>query len=210
MTIWGWIVNLQNLHVFAAMEFVFSITPGPAVLLVTAYGLKRGLKAALAANLGIQTGNTIYLLISATGLGALLAASSLAFEIVKWTGAAYLVCLGAATIWKAGKEAPHETKPRSFNHPYVQALLTQLGNPKAVLFFGALIPQFLNTHAPLLPQYAEMWAVIAVGESAILGAYGWLAAAGKSALSPAFAAWRERASGACLIFIGAIFATVRR
>jgi threonine/homoserine/homoserine lactone efflux protein len=89
-------------------------------------------------------------------------------------------------------------------------LLTQLGNPKAVLFFGALIPQFLNTHTPLLPQYAEMWAIIAIGETTILSAYGWLAAKGKNAVNPAFAAWRERVSGAFLIFIGAIFATVRR
>src|SRR5215469_13302211 len=124
-------MTLQTLLVFVAMEFVFSITPGPAVLLVTAYGFRRGQPASLAANLGIQTGNTIYLAISAIGLGALLAASAVAFEIVKWTGAAYLVCLGARTIWKAGKEEPDTPKLRSFNHPYVQALLTQLGNPKA-------------------------------------------------------------------------------
>jgi homoserine/homoserine lactone efflux protein len=203
-------MSLQTLLIFAAMEFVFSITPGPAALLVSAYGFRRGWRVSLAANLGIQTGNTIYLAASATGLGALLIASSLAFAIVKWTGAAYLVCLGAWTIWKAGTSEAHEPRLGGFNHPYVQALLTQLGNPKAVLFFGALIPQFLNTHAPLLPQYAEMWAIIAVGETTILGAYGWLAAQGKRAVSPVFAIWRERVSGACLIFIGAIFATVKR
>jgi len=203
-------MTLQTLLVFAAMELVFSITPGPAVLLVSAYGFRRGFRASLAANLGIQTGNTIYLAVSAAGLGALLVASALGFAIVKWTGAAYLVCLGIWTIWKAGKAETGEPRLRTLNHPYVQALLTQLGNPKAVLFFGALIPQFLNTHAPLLPQYAIMWAIIALGETTILGAYGWLAAMGTRALSPAFAAWRERLSGACLIFIGAIFATVRR
>src|SRR5271165_5611438 len=96
-------MTLQTLLVFAAMEFVFSITPGPAVLLVSAYGFRRGFRASLAANLGIQTGNTIYLAISATGLGALLVASALAFEIVKWTGVAYLICLGIWTIWSAGK-----------------------------------------------------------------------------------------------------------
>jgi homoserine/homoserine lactone efflux protein len=200
----------QNLLIFAAMEFVFSITPGPAVLLISAYGFKRGLPAAFAAVLGVETGNTIYLVVSAMGLGALLATSALAFTLIKWAGAAYLVFLGVRTIWKAGRDSPDEQRPRTFDHPYVQAMLTQLGNPKAVLFFGALIPQFLNTHAPLLPQYAEMWAIIAIGETTILSAYGWLAAKGKNAVSPALAAWRERISGACLIFIGAIFATVRR
>jgi homoserine/homoserine lactone efflux protein len=203
-------MTLQTLFVFAAMEFVFSITPGPAVLLISAYGFRRGASAAIAANLGVQTGNTIYLVLSAAGLGALLVASALAFQIVKWSGAAYLVGLGVWTIWKAGKAPPDEQSLGTLSHPYVQALLTQLGNPKAVLFFGALIPQFLNTHAPLLPQYAEMWAIIAIGETTILGAYGWLAAQGKRAVNPAFTAWRERASGACLIFIGAVFATVRR
>ena len=141
-------MTLQTLLVFAAMEFVFSITPGPAVLLVSAYGFRRGWPAAMAAVLGIETGNTIYLAISAMGLGALLVASSLAFAVVKWTGAAYLVCLGAWTIWKAGRQsATQEPRLGTFSHPFVQALLTQLGNPKAVLFFGALIPQFLDARA---------------------------------------------------------------
>jgi homoserine/homoserine lactone efflux protein len=203
-------MSAQALLLFAAMEFVFSITPGPAVLLVSAYGFRKGLRASFASTLGIQTGNTIYLLISAAGLGALLVTSALAFAIVKWAGAAYLVCLGAWTIWTAGKSEPEDTPPRTLEHPFVQALLTQLGNPKAVLFFGALLPQFLDTHAPLWPQYLEMWAIIALGETVILNAYGWLATQGQRFVHPRFRAWRERLSGAMLIFIGAIFATVRR
>jgi len=201
-------MSLSTLALFAAMEFVYSITPGPAVLLVSAYGLRKGFAAAFASTLGIQTGNTIYLLISAAGLGALLTTSALAFTIVKWAGAAYLVCLGAWTIWKAGRAGPEE--PRALSHPYVQALLTQLGNPKTVLFFGALLPQFLDTRRPLWPQYLILWAIVAAGETVILNAYGWIAAQGRRLVHPRFAAWRERLSGAMLIFIGAIFASVRR
>jgi homoserine/homoserine lactone efflux protein len=203
-------VSLQTLALFAAMEFVFSITPGPAVLLVSAYGFRKGFPAAFASTLGIQTGNTIYLLISAAGLGALLATSAIAFAAVKWAGAAYLVGLGAWTIWKAGKSESEGARPRALAHPYTQALLTQLGNPKSVLFFGALLPQFLDIHRPLWPQYLIMWAIVAAGETVILNAYGWIAAQGKRIVHPRFAAWRERLSGAVLIFIGAIFATVRR
>ena len=202
-------MNTQTLLLFVAMELVYSFTPGPAVLLVSAYGFRKGFGAAFAAVLGIETGNTIYLLISAAGLGALLATSALAFEIVKWAGAAYLVALGSWTIWRAGKDAP-AAKPRALSHPYVQALLTQLGNPKTVLFFGALLPQFLDVHRPLWPQYLIMWAVVAVGETLIVGGYGWIAAQGNKLVHPRFAAWRERASGAMLIFVGAIFATVKR
>jgi homoserine/homoserine lactone efflux protein len=203
-------MSLQTILIFAAMEFVYSITPGPAVLLVSSYGFRKGFGAALAAMLGVETGNTIYLLISAAGLGALLATSVVTFEIVKWAGAAYLVALGSWTIWKAGKESPEDEKPRALNHPYVQALLTQLGNPKTMLFFGALLPQFLDTHRPLWPQYLIMWAIVAVGETVIVGSYGWIAARGGKIVHPRFAAWRERASGAMLIFIGAIFAFARR
>ena len=202
-------MNTQTLLLFVAMELVYSFTPGPAVLLVSAYGFRKGFGAAFAAVLGIETGNTIYLLISAAGLGALLATSALAFEIVKWAGAAYLVILGSWTIWRAGKDAPDE-KPRVLSHPYVQALLTQLGNPKTVLFFGALLPQFLDVHRPLWPQYLILWAIVAAGETIIVGGYGWIAAQGNRLVHPRFAAWRERASGAMLIFVGAIFATVER
>jgi homoserine/homoserine lactone efflux protein len=202
-------VSPRDLLLFAAMEFVFSITPGPAVLLVSAFGFRKGFRAAMAACLGIQAGNTIYLVASAAGLGAILATSAIAFAIVKWAGATYLICLGAWTIWRAGRE-PEEQQPRLLSHPFAQALFTQLGNPKAVLFFGALLPQFLDTRAPLLPQYAEMWAIIACGETLIVGGYGWLAARGGHLMRPRFATWRERLSGACLIFVGTLFATVRR
>ena len=202
-------MNTQTLLLFVAMELVYSFTPGPAVLLVSAYGFRKGFGAAFAAVLGIETGNTIYLLISAAGLGALLATSALAFEIVKWAGAAYLVLLGSWTIWRAGKDAPEE-KPHVLSHPYLQALLTQLGNPKTVLFFGALLPQFLDVHRPLWPQYLIMWAIVAAGETIIVGGYAWLAARGGRMVHPRLSAWRERASGVVMIFIGAIFATVKR
>ena len=62
--------------------------------------------------------------------------------------------------------------------PYLQATLTQMGNPKAILFFGAIVPQFLDTHGPLVPQYLVMFVVTFIGESVILTGYGWLASHG--------------------------------
>jgi len=202
-------MSTDKFLLFVAMEVVYSFTPGPAVLLVSTYGFRKGFGAAMAAVVGIETGNTIYLLISAAGLGALLATSAFAFQIVKWAGAIYLVVLGSWTIWRAGKDVADE-KSRVLSHPFVQALLTQLGNPKTVLFFGALLPQFLDVHRPLWPQYLIMWAIVAAGEAIIVGGYAWLAARGGKLVHPRFAAWRERASGAVMIFIGAIFATVKR
>jgi homoserine/homoserine lactone efflux protein len=202
-------MSTDKLLLFVAMELVYSFTPGPAVLLVSSYGFRKGFGAAMAAMVGVQTGNTIYLLVSAAGLGALLATSVLAFEIVKWAGAVYLLILGSWTIWRAGKDA-REEKPRLLNHPYVQALLTQLANPKTMLFFGALLPQFLDLQRPIWPQYLIMWAIVAAGETIIVGGYAWIASHGGRMVRPRFAAWRERASGAVMILIGAIFATVKR
>jgi homoserine/homoserine lactone efflux protein len=199
---------LHTLYWFIGAEIIFSVTPGPAVLLISAYGFRGGFRAALAANAGIQSGNAIYILVSALGLGALFAASALAFDIVKALGAAYLIFLGIRTIWQAGKT--REKAPGLLGKPYAQALLTQLGNPKAVLFFGALLPQFLNPHTPVLPQYAQMFAIIMIGETIILGFYGWLAAQGARLTSRRFAIWRERVSGGVLVAIGAIFAVARR
>lgn len=201
-------MTLQTLLLFIGTEIIFSLTPGPAVMLVSAYGFRGGLRAALMANAGIQSGNAIYIVVSALGPGVLLATSALAFDIVKVVGAAYLIFLGARTIWRAGKSRPSD--PGLLGKPYVQALLTQLGNPKAVLFFGAFLPQFLNPHASAAPQYAEMFAVIVIGESLILGFYGWLGTQGARLVHDRFAIWRERISGAVLIAIGAIFAVARR
>jgi len=201
---------LQTLLLLALTEFVICITPGPAVLLVSSYGFKSGWGASLTAGTGIETGDTVYLLISATGLGAILAASGLAFEILKWTGAAYLIYLGTRTIIAAGKNADDTARLQRLDHPYVRAVITQLGNPKSVLFYAALLPQFLDPHRPLWPQYAEMWAVVTFVEYPVLAAYGLLAAQGKRFVHPRFAAWRERVSGAMMIGVGAIFATMKR
>ena len=77
-----------------------------------------------------------------------------------------------------------------------------MGNPKAILFFGAFVPQFLDTQAPLLPQYLIMFLVTFIGEAIILTGYGWLAAAGGRIAGAHHAVWRERISGVVLIGLG--------
>src|SRR6478735_12112769 len=137
-------------------------------MLISAYGFKGGFRDALAAIAGTQTGNTLWYVICVTGLGALVTASPLVFNIIKLAGAAYLVWLGVSTLWKSWRAAPEAQGPKLMGKPYVQATLTQLGNPKAILFFGALVPQFLDPHADLIPQYLVMALITFVGESIIL------------------------------------------
>ncbi|HET7085051.1 MAG TPA: LysE family translocator [Rhizomicrobium sp.] len=196
------ILTLHGFLLFVGAELIFSLTPGPTVMLISAYGFKGGLRDALAAIAGTQTGNSLWYLICVTGLGALVTASPVIFHALKLLGAAYLVFLGLNTLWQSRHAAAEPQDARLMGKPYVQATLTQMGNPKALLFFGALVPQFLDTRAALVPQYLIMYGVTFVGESIILTGYGALAAWGGRAAAPHHAVWRERASGLVLLSLG--------
>ena len=198
------ILTLHGLLLFIGAELVFSLTPGPTVMLITAYGFKGGFRDALAAIAGTQTGNTLWYVICVLGLGALVSASPLLFQAIKLLGAAYLVWLGASALWKSRRAGEDAHGPKLMGRPYVQATLTQMANPKAILFFGAFVPQFLDTHAALLPQYVIMFAVTFIGESVILTGYGGLAAVG-GRVAP-HAAWRDRISGVVMISLGLLAA----
>src|SRR5687768_3049088 len=142
---------------YLGMCFLFAATPGPAVILTAGQSIARGFGAGFAVILGTQLGNLIYFVVSAAGLGAILIASETAFMLIKYAGAAYLIYLGVRTIWRASRAAdpePDEKLPL-WRHPFTQGLLNQLANPKSILFWGALFPQFVDFRAPdLLLQFA--------------------------------------------------------
>lgn len=201
------ILTLHGLLVFIGAELIFSLTPGPTVMLITAYGFKGGMRDAMAAVAGTQTGNTLWYVICVTGLGALVTASPAVLHAIRLLGAAYLVFLGVSALWQSRHAAAPSLGPKLMGKPYIQALLTQMGNPKAILFFGALVPQFLDTSAPLLPQYVIMYAVTIIGEAIILTGYGVLSAmGGRSAALASHAVWRERVSGLVMLSLGILAA----
>jgi len=200
------ILTTHGLLLFIGAELIFSLTPGPAVMMISAYGFKGGFRDALAAIAGTQTGNTLWYVICVTGLGALVTASPSLFNAIRFLGAAYLVWLGMSGIWKSFHAPPGQHGPRLMGKPFVQATLTQMGNPKAILFFGAIVPQFLDTNGPLIPQYLIMFVVTCIGESIILTAYGWLASHGGRLSGLNHAIWRERVSGAVLLALGVLAA----
>lgn len=197
------ILSWHGLLLFTAGELLFSLSPGPTVMLVCAHGFRGGMRAALAAIGGVQAGNTVWYLFSILGLGVLVAAWPQAFHAMKLLGAIYLAVLGAMALWHSRR--PHDMRtPAAGRAPFAQALLNQLGNPKAMLFFAAFQPQFIATTAPLAPQYAVLFAVTLLGESIVLAGYGWLAAHGAQNLRHAL--WRERIGGAAMIALGIAFA----
>ncbi|HJS44996.1 MAG TPA: LysE family translocator [Rhizomicrobium sp.] len=200
------IMAWDRLLLFTGGELLFSLAPGPTVVMISAYGFRGGFRDALAAICGTQTGNSIWYVLCALGLGAVVTASPLAFAVLRYMGAAYLIWLGATALWQSRKPMPGAPERSLRANPYIQAVLTQLGNPKALLFFGAFVPQFLDTHAPLLPQYLLMFAITLLGESIILSGYGWLAAVGGRRAAIHHAVWRERISGTVLMGLGLLFA----
>ena len=198
---------------FAATNLLFAFSPGPAVLLTVSHGMRGGWSDSLKVALGVQAGNGVYFALSALGLGAVLQASETVFHAVKWLGAAYLVFLGVRTWRNARKTAEVDAAAPAAtgSRPFLEAVLTQLANPKAVLFFGALMPQFIDPAAPLLPQYLIFAAICFATEVPVLAGYGWLGAQGRRASrNPRVALWRERVSGGLLMGVGASLAAIRR
>ncbi|HVL78054.1 MAG TPA: LysE family translocator [Sphingomicrobium sp.] len=199
---------------YAGLSLLFAVTPGPAVILAVSQAVARGFRAGMGVTAGVQVGNSFYFAISAGGLGAIIATSQTAFLAIKYAGAAYLIYLGIWTIANARRSASEESQARQlplWRRPFVQGLVNQLGNPKSILFYGALLPQFIDAGAPLLPQLTILAITPVVIEVPILALYVGAAASGRRYLrGPSSAVWRERAAGSALVAAGAALSLVRR
>jgi len=206
-------VQLELWLAYLAMCFLFAATPGPAVLLTAGQAIARGFSAGFAVVLGTQLGNLVYFTLSAAGLGAILVTSETAFMAIKYAGAAYLIWLGVMTI-RHSRKAMAADKPARipiWSHPFMQGLLNQLANPKSILFWGAVFPQFVDYQSPnLVGQFAILAATGVVADIIVLSAYGAAAARGGRFLAAGPAAvWRERLSGAVLVIVGGALSLVK-
>lgn len=199
---------------FALASTALLLIPGPTVLLVLSYALSQGRRVALASALGVATGDLIAMSASLMGLGALLMTSALAFTVVKWVGAIYLIWMGISLLRSApsrGLEAQtegREATPRAiFRHT---AIVTAL-NPKSIAFFVAFVPQFLQPGDALTPQAALLIATFVT--LAGLNALAYALAADRLRLvvgHGAVVTWLTRAGGAALIAMGLMTAALRR
>jgi threonine/homoserine/homoserine lactone efflux protein len=166
-------MSWHTLGIFLMTNFVLNITPGPAVMLVTSHSLVDGWRRAQFSVLGILSGNALFCLLSAFGLGTLFLRAPALVGIVKGVGALYLVWIGLRALLGSENSPLLGSKGRGGEAPlalYRQALLLQLSNPKSILFFCALLPQFAPSGAPALPY------MLALGFCAILLEYPVLCA----------------------------------
>jgi homoserine/homoserine lactone efflux protein len=192
---------------FVSMETILCLTPGPAVLFVVAHGLARGGRSSLWANAGILSGNALYFGLSALGLGAVLLASNTVFTVITYVGSGYLLYLGIQTFRGAGLAINAEPASHTLTSGWrtlCRGFAAQTANPKALLFFVALLPQFVSPDAPILPQIFILGTTSVLIEFCVLGAYGYLAGRAASvACRPRFIKATNRASGTMLIAAGA-------
>jgi homoserine/homoserine lactone efflux protein len=205
-------INWDTYWLYLLTEAALSLSPGPAVMLVIAYGLTQGARRSLLAALGVLTANALYFAVSATALGAVLIASTSFFVTVKWLGALYLVYIGLSALLgrpspiTASNLASRDQSPRSI---FVSGLTLQLANPKTLIFFVAILPQFVD---PSLPVGAQMvWLAVGsiVPELMILGGYGYLASrAAHLAQNPRYAQVTDRIAGALVLCAAALVLTV--
>jgi homoserine/homoserine lactone efflux protein len=207
-------MTLATWLTYATLCALFAMSPGPAVILTMTQSMARGVRAGVGVIAGVELGNTLYFALSGFGLGAVLATSETAFLTIKYAGALYLIYLGFITIRDASKAAAagNAGRPGIWRAPVMQGLVNQLANPKAILFYAALFPQFVDYQAGnLLMQLLVLAVTDIVIEVPILIGYAALAARGRRLLSGTRGAiWRERIAGMALIGVGGALSLVKK
>ena len=146
-------------------------TPGPSHLLMLSNSLASGFKRSTATAAGDLSANALQMIAASLGLAAALSSSQLIFEIIKWCGVGYLAFIGLRMILSNGSVLASASK-RSLKSLYWQGFITSAANPKAVVFFAALFPQFISTDTPLLPQFLILSVSYLVIDGSFLCAYG--------------------------------------
>lgn len=192
---------------------ILSVSPGPGVFSSISSGLHHGFRLGLWNGVGMQAANMLLVGIVSLGLGAILLASETLFAAVKWLGVAYLVYLGVVT-WRAparGFEDPgddHAYTPRAV---FIRGFLVNITNPKGIIFFAAILPQFIDVARPQLPQYAVLAATTFAVDLAVMLGYTALAARVLRVMrEPSHLRWVNRTLGGAFVAAGIALASFRR
>ncbi|EHC9828996.1 LysE family translocator [Vibrio parahaemolyticus] len=193
---------------------VLTASPGPSSLLCLSKGVSSGFRLALTTALGSLSAITIILTLSFTGLGVVIASSEFVFNIIKWCGAAYLIWLGIQAFRsKQNDFSKSDSAQVSTSHvsAYTSGFIVGSSNPKAIIFFTALFPQFIDPTDSLLAQYAIFAGTFVVFELSWLTFYAllgvktsnWLFEAGRAKLF-------NRLTGGVFISAGVMLSTANR
>jgi threonine/homoserine/homoserine lactone efflux protein len=198
---------IENFWVFALTGLLLNLTPGNDMLYVMARSSGQGTRAGIISALGIGAGCIVHIFAAVIGLSALIAQSAVAFTIVKYIGAAYLVYLGIKSMLSKRREVQVgiPLKKLSYKKIFWQGVLTNVLNPKVALFFLAFLPQFIHadqSKAPLQILFLGTWFNVVGTFVNILVALLFGKLGSFLSRSPGFVQWQERITGVLLIGLG--------
>lgn len=205
MTIEWWLTYLLT-------TTILSLSPGSGAINTMSTGISHGYRGAVASIAGLQLGLSLHIMLVGIGLGALFSQSLLAFELLKWAGAAYLVWLGIQQ-WRAagGIDLNAVAKAMPRRRLFKRAILVNLTNPKSIVFLAALFPQFILPHQPQLAQFLVLGTTTVVVDIIVMIGYATLATR--------IAVWIKgpkqmkvlnRTFGGMFIAVGALLASARK
>lgn len=206
MTLTAWLL-------YVAAVLVLTVTPGPSVLMCISTSVNLGPRKALVASLGSTTAIVGIMALSALGLGTALAASESLFTALKWLGAAYLAYLGIKSLLSSATDIAISggVDSSSNRRVYSEGFLVGASNPKALLFFGALFPQFIVPSAPQVPQFVVLGVTFVFFELLWLTVYALSASKAKRWLQqPRRATLFNRATGAVFLVAAGLLASSKR
>ncbi len=207
-------MTLDTWLAFLVAAILISVSPGAGAVACMATGTRHGYRLGIWNILGMQLGIALQLAIVGAGLGAVLAASTAAFTALKWLGVAYLCYLGWQQ-WRAPAEPVRvdagkrrDGAPRAL---FVQGFLVNATNPKATVFFLAVLPQFIEPGRPLAPQYLAVVATLTAVDLVVMSGYTLFAARFLRLLrAPRHIRWVNRLFGGLFVAAAALLATFKR
>lgn len=191
---------------------ILSLSPGSGAINTMSTGISHGYHGAVASIAGLQLGLSIHIVLVGIGLGALVSQSLLAFEVLKWCGAAYLIWLGICQWRSAGAiDMNAVTKAMPRRKLFKRAVLVNLTNPKSIVFLAALFPQFIIPHQPQVAQYLVLGVTTVVVDIIVMIGYATLAKRISSWIkAPKQMTLLNRIFGSLFMMVGLLLATARK
>jgi len=202
-------MSLETWLAYAFVTATFLLIPGPTILLVISYSLIRGRKAVFALLLGVGIGDAVAMILSFIGVGLLLDTVDIAFQFLKWIGAAYLIWLGIRMCY-SGSE-PYELSENTDKMVWLaimsNAFVITALNPKSIVFFLAFLPQFINPEKPFITQSLILGSTFLVLAILSVLFYSLLASfTGQQMQISLIHRWTNRIGGCLLICAGGMIA----
>ncbi|MGE5616715.1 MAG: LysE family translocator [Bacillota bacterium] len=205
----------HDLALFVLAGILLNVTPGPDMLYIIGRSTARGLRAGIAATLGVSAGCFVHIAAAALGVSAVLAASATAFTVLKLAGAAYLVYVGLSMLRSprplAASPTAGTSDPVGSRAIFIQGFFTNALNPKVALFFLAFLPQFIQPDAQMKPlAFLFLGAIFTMNATFWNLFVAWSAARMGAALRGRAAAWIQRCIGGFFVVLGVKLALAER